>query len=293
MIIMKIAAIDIGSNSVRLLMWADGKTLYKKMKTTRLGEGLNFSPRLSENACERTAQAVADFVNAAREEGAEHICAFATAAVRSSVNPSLFTDKVREKCGLEVDVIDGAKEAEIGLAGAFGDSDGGIIDVGGASTEVIVRSGGEIIYSKSVNIGTVRILDAAGRNEAAIACFVNKKTEEYGGETFPQVNFCAVGGTASRLAAIKHGIKQYDSGVTEGTALSAEEVRALSKGLINASVEDIRANTICGASADLIGGGAYLMYAVMKKFGISSVTVSEHDNLEGYIYLKQREIAGE
>ena len=281
---MKIAAIDIGSNSVRLLMWADGKTLYKQICTTRLGEGLNESPYLSESACVRTAQAVARFTEQAIGDGAERVYAFATAAVRSSKNPQLFTGKVKELCNIDVDVISGEREAAIGLAGALGGSDGGIIDVGGASTEVIVRSGGEIVYSKSVNIGTVRILDYAGKDLEKIERFVAEKIEDYGQVTFPQTKMYAVGGTASRLASIKHGLKVYKPEILHGTVLSGEEIYGLAKTLTALSVEQIRESTICGSSADLIGGGAMLMYMVMQKIGVRSVTVSESDNLEGYIY---------
>ncbi|MDE7087226.1 MAG: hypothetical protein K2O67_03435 [Clostridia bacterium] len=181
---MKIAIIDIGSNSVRLMLWADGKTLYKAMSTTRLGEGLNFSPYLSKQACERTAQAVAEFCRLAKEEGAQEVHAFATAAVRSSKNPELFTDKVKALCGLTVDILSGEEEAQAGLSGALGSSDGGIIDVGGASTEVTVRKGGKIVYSHRANIGTVRILDGAGRDLKKIDEFVAEKIKVYGKADF-------------------------------------------------------------------------------------------------------------
>ena len=289
---MKIAAIDIGSNSVRLMLWADGKTLYKRMKTTRLGEGLNFAPVLLNEACERTAQAVAEFVDEAKRDGAERVYAFATAAVRSAENPELFTDKVRELCGVEVDVISGEREAQIGLAGAIGNGDGGqcdcggIIDVGGASTEVTVRVGGKIEYSKSVNIGTVRILDAAGRDLNKINSFIAQKISEYGAKDFSAFSMYAVGGTATRLAAIKHGIREYNAEVLHGTVLTAREVENFSKLLTRMSVDEIRQTTICTKSADLIGGGAALLAAVMNNFNIKKITVSESDNLEGYVQSK-------
>lgn len=282
---MKIAIIDVGSNSVRLMLWADGKTLYKKMKTTRLGEGLNFAPYLSENACDRTAETVAEFKAEAIADGAEKVYAFATAAVRSAENPKVFLDKVKELCGIKVDVISGKKEAEIGLAGALGQCDGGIIDVGGASTEVTVRERGKIIYSKSVNVGTVRIFDAAGRNLKDINAFVAEKIKEYGKRDFSACPMCAVGGTATRLAAIKHGIREYDRDKLHGTCLTAREVANFSKLLTKMSVDEIRQTTICTKSADIIGGGAALLAAVMENFKISKITVSENDNLEGYAQL--------
>ncbi|MDE7162702.1 MAG: hypothetical protein K2O44_01310 [Clostridia bacterium] len=283
---MKIAAIDIGSNSVRLMLWADGKTLYKKLKTTRLGEGLNFAPRLLPAACQRTAQAVAEFVAEAAEQGADKIYAFATAAVRSAENPQTFTDMVRKLCGIEVDVISGELEAQIGLCGALGNVDGGIIDVGGASTEVTVRSGGKVIYSHSANIGTVRILDAAGRNLDKIDKFIAAKVGEYGDNDFSAVAMYAVGGTASRLAAIKRGITEYDAAALNGTVLTVEEVRTFAKELTAMPVEQIAATTICKKSADVIGGGAALLSAVMAHFNVQKIAVSESDNLEGYILSK-------
>mgnify|MGYP002517431394 CR=1 FL=1 len=80
----KFAVIDIGSNSVRLMFVADGKVLYKTIKTTRLGEGLAFSPLLKSEAIERTISAMQEFLAKARDEGSQSVYAFATAAVRSA-----------------------------------------------------------------------------------------------------------------------------------------------------------------------------------------------------------------
>ena len=283
---MKISVIDIGSNSVRLMMWADGKTLYKTKETTRLGDGLSFSPVMKADAIERTAQAVARFNARALSEGAERVYAFATAAVRASANPKDFTDRVKQLCGIEVDVISGEREAEIGLAGALGGGDGGIIDVGGASTEVTLRVNGRVEYSKSVNIGTVRILNAAGRNIDKINEFVSEKVAEYGVKDFSKYSFYAVGGTASRVACIKNGARQYSYDAIHGTEITANEMQELTNYLTSASVEEIRDNTICSSSADLVGGGTALLLAVMRNFGIEKITVSDTDNLEGYLLSK-------
>ena len=93
----KAAVIDIGSNSVRLMLWADGKVLYKTLKTTRLGEGTAFSPVLKEEAIDRTADAVAEFSLQARKEGAEEVFAYATEAVRSARNGGAFLERVKER----------------------------------------------------------------------------------------------------------------------------------------------------------------------------------------------------
>lgn len=280
---MKIGVIDIGSNSVRLMLWADGKTLYKKLHTTRLGDGLSFSTRLKIEAIERTVAAVADFKCQALADGAEQVYAYATAAVRSSENGCDFVAGVLRNCGIVVDVLSGEQEAAVSLAGALGTGDGGIIDVGGASTEVTVRTGGKVIYSHSANVGTVRILDAAGRDIGKIREFISSKILEYGGDKFPKVKFYAVGGTASRLGAVKHGLTVYRPDIINGTELSAIEIHGYAKRLTSLPVEEIKRTTICQNSADLIGGGACLMAMVMDKFGIEKITISESDNLEGYL----------
>lgn len=284
---MKIFAIDIGSNSVRLALVSDGKTLYKRIRTTRLGEGLAFSGSMKDEAIERTALAVADFVNCAKAEKTDKLYAFATAAVRSASNKAQFLARVKELCGLEIDVISGETEAKIGILGALGNNDGGIIDVGGASTEVTFRAGGRTVYSKSVNVGTVRLFDLAARNKQKLLRIISEKIEEYCEFSAENVNMRAIGGTATRLAAIKHRLLQYTPEVTDGTNFTVGELEKYADGLLSTSVEIIRANTICSASAEVIGGGCLLLAEIMKKLKIKSLTVSERDNLEGYIICKE------
>ncbi len=284
---MKISAIDIGSNSVRLALVSDGKTLYKRIRTTRLGEGLSFSGSMKDEAIERTALAVADFVNCAKAEKTDKLYAFATAAVRSASNKAQFLARVKELCGLEIDVISGETEAKIGILGALGNNDGGIIDVGGASTEVTFRAGGRTVYSKSVNVGTVRLFDLAARNKQQLLRIISEKIEEYDEFSAENVNMRAIGGTATRLAAIKHNLLQYTPDVTDGTNFTVGELEKYADGLLSTPVEIIRANTICSASAEVISGGCLLLAEIMKKFKIKSLTVSERDNLEGYIIYKE------
>ena len=170
----------------------------------------------------------------------------------------------------------------MGLCGALGNSDGGIIDVGGASTEVTLRVNGKVTYSYSAPIGTVRILDASGRNLENIKKFIAERTGAYGEHDFSQYKMYAVGGTATRLAAIRYGITEYDAQALHGRALTLREVEHFSELLTQLSVEEIRRTTICTKSADLIGGGAALLAAVMKHFKVGEITVSDSDNLEGY-----------
>lgn len=278
----RFAVIDVGSNSVRLMSVADGKVLYKRLHTTRLGEGLANAPFLLPAAIERTAQAVADFYRQAKAENAEGVFAFATAAVRSAVNRAEFLERVHALCALPVEVVSGEEEAELGISGALGTGDGGVIDIGGASTEIVVKKGGELIYKKSLNIGVVRLKDGYGRDTDGI-----RRAAEVAAESFGKIPvtdlFCGIGGTATTLAAQYLGLESYRSDKITGTKIPLCELQRLADRLSRMSVEEI-AQLPCMPTgrADVIAGGGVLLATLMEKLGIPVLTVSDRDNLEGY-----------
>ena len=285
---MKISAIDIGSNSVRLMMWADGKTLYKRLATTRLGEGLQFSGRITPQAIERSANAIAQFKREAEEWGADRLYAFATAAVRSAENKADFLAAVYKACGVQVDVVSGEDEAKLGILGALKGGDGGIIDVGGASTEVTFQAGGKRLYSYSANIGTVRLFDKAGRDFKNLNGAISQLVREYPPFNAKNLKTYAIGGTATTAASVKHGLKVYDPAVIDGTVLKVGELEETAKKICDLSVEEVaQIQGMEPRRADVIGGGLLLLAAVMRAFGVDEVTVSESDNLEGYVMLKE------
>ena len=284
---MKISAIDVGSNSVRLMVMADGKTLYKQTDTTRLGEGLAASGRLLPEAIERTARSVQLFAAAAELNGAGTPYVFATAAVRSAVNGGDFVKRVKQLTGIDVDVIGGEEEAACGLAGALRGSDGGMVDLGGASTEITVQKGGKKVYSKSVDIGTVRLYDLAGQDRQALQKVIDRKLAEYGAPDLSAVDMYGVGGTATSLAAIFHGLEPYDPKVVDGTFLSAQWLGEEAERLLPLTVEERKkVKGMDVRRADVIAGGCLLMYSLLSKFGSGGITVSESDNLEGYVILR-------
>ena len=282
----KIAVIDIGSNSVRLMIMADGKVLYKRLQTTRLGEGLAHSTRLKPEAIERSAQAVSTFYSVAQAENAEEIAAFATAAVRSAENGQAFVARVSELCPLQVEIVSGETEAEIGILGALGTRDGGVIDVGGASTEIVYKQKGDIIYKQSENVGVVRLKDVCGRDEQCLKNYCEQMVGAY--KNLPcQENFYAIGGTATTLAAWKLHLQEYSSEKVTGTVITKAEMQTLAKELLAKSVEEIAAFPCMPTGrADVLAGGAFWLYTVMDKLEIPSLIVSDRDNLEGYAIQK-------
>ena len=278
----KFAVIDVGSNSVRLMFVADGKVLYKALNTTRLGEGLASSSVLKEEAIIRSVNAVVDFYDRAIAEGAEKVYAFATAAVRSATNGQAFVDGVFALRPLRVEVISGEEEAEIGILGALGNSDGGVIDVGGASTEIVIKEQGELIFKKSVNIGVVRLKDKCGRAQDALTQTAREAAKEYDG--LPAVtNLYAIGGTATTLAALALGLQTYDSQKVTGAVLTAQAMQGMADKLSAMSVEEIAVlPCMPKGRADVLSGGAVLLATLMQELGVQTLTASDRDNLEGY-----------
>ena len=284
---MKISAIDVGSNSVRLMVMADGKTLYKQLDTTRLGEGLANSGVLKPEAIERTARAVQLFAAAAELNGAGTPYVFATASVRSASNGGDFVKRVKQLTGIDVDVISGEEEAACGITGALRGRDGGIIDLGGASTEITLQKGGKTVYSKSVNVGTVCLYDIAGQDRQALERAARTALKDYGNLSLAGTDMYGVGGTATSLAALFHELPAYDPKVVDGTVLTVGWLGSMAERLLSMSVEERKAmRGMDVRRADVIAGGCLLLHHILKRFGAEKLTVSESDNLEGYVLLK-------
>lgn len=284
---MKISAIDVGSNSVRLMVMADGKTLYKQLDTTRLGEGLANSGVLKPEAIERTARAVQLFAAAAELNGAGTPYVFATASVRSASNGGDFVKRVKQLTGIDVDVISGEVEAACGITGALRGRDGGIIDLGGASTEITLQKGGKTVYSKSVNVGTVRLYDIAGQDRQALERAARTALKDYGNLSLAGTDMYGVGGTATSLAALFHELPAYDPKVVDGTVLTVGWLGSMAERLLSMPVEERKAmRGMDVRRADVIAGGCLLLHHILKRFGAEKLTVSESDNLEGYVLLK-------
>ncbi len=280
---MKQAVLDIGSNSVRLMLWADGKTLYKKVLTTRLAAGAEGT--LREDAMQRTLEAVSSLALLAAAEGAR-LSAFATAAVRSSTNGNEFCARVRAACGVDVEVLSGEDEARIGLFGATQGGDGGIIDLGGASTEICTCQGGEIVTSMSLPMGCVKLFEACGEEAALLDRTLDPLLSSLESAVCTQPMY-AIGGTASTLASIKLGLTEYDAERLNGLVLPQTWVRKIATRLFSMTVEARK--QVAGMDprrADVIAGGAYFLAKIMEKLSLPEIMFSDRDNLEGYLFLR-------
>lgn len=284
---MKFAVIDIGSNSVRLMIWADGKTLYKRIITTRLGQGLNVSGSLSNEATARTIAAVSRHLLTAETECVDAVYAFATEAVRSAKNGGEFVDLVKKECGVCVDVLSGEEEALAGICGAVSGKDGASIDIGGASAELTVKTGGKVVYSKSIPLGVVRLKDVAGRDMITLEKIIDDCILAYGNISGYNVPLYAIGGTATTLSAVVQGLSPYDPKKVHLSVLTRSQIENFTQKFLTLPIEEIKKMKGMEESrADVIGGGCLLLLKIMQKFGVDRITVSESDNLEGYLLCK-------
>ncbi len=284
---MKYGVIDIGSNSVRLMISENGQTIKKYVKTTRLAENMEADNNLQDISIERTACAVSFFVNMAKEQNADKIYIFATAAVRQAKNKQVFLFKVKHLTGIAVDVIEGELEAKLGAIGALNGSDGGIIDVGGASSEVLIVKDGKTIYTKSLNIGAVKLFNLCGQDKEKILELVKKTVEEYA--EIPTTTFFGIGGTATSIASMDLSLSVYDPKLVHGHVISIEDILQLRNKLLDMSIEEKR--NIVGLQkdrAEVIAGGVAIVYEILKRANAQKIIISENDNLEGYLEIKRR-----
>ena len=288
-IVYPVAVIDVGSNSVRLMI-DSGLEKRKFLITTRLAEG-KIENRLANASIIRTVNAVTLLFEKAVKEGCKSVFIFATAAVRNSVNGSEFTSKVKELTFIDVDVVSGELDAELALMGALKGVDGGVIDIGGASTEVAYKQGGETVYAVSYKVGAVSLRNECGRDRGLVKNYL-ENTIMGVRRLFPG-EFFAIGGTVTTLASIDLGLKEYCPEKTDGHYLSVERVKSLADELFSLTPTEIASRYPTAKSrADVIAGGAEILLSVLTAYGINGVKASENDNLEGYLeyLLKNEEI---
>ena len=278
---MKYGVIDIGSNSVRLLISEDGNVIKKTINTTRLAENLK-DGFLSEKPSLRTLNAVLAFVDEAKNEGIDDVFIFATAAVRNAINGKDFALAVEKACGIKVDIVSGEIEAILGGKGALRGKDGAVLDIGGGSTEMVVFKGGKCVYAESLPFGAVVLTGKFGQDVSAIRRFVKGSVRSFA--AVPKTEFYCIGGTCTSLAAISQKLAVYDAKKVDGYKLTKEEISRLAGEISELSVEDRK--TLSGLQkerADIIHAGAIILDEVVNFVGAEYFTVSESDNLEGYL----------
>ena len=304
----RVAAIDCGTNSIRLLV-ADlgaGKLcdVHREMRIVRLGQDVDATGRLAPDALERTRIALADYAAVARRAGSERVRMVATSATRDAANREDFFAMVRATLGTDAEVITGDEEARLSFTGAVGGLDPGegpfvVVDVGGGSTEVVLGdwdgTSAEVTAARSVNIGCVRITERHLRSDPATPDEVSA-AERFAVQTLQEAfadvpvdkarTWVGVAGTITTLSAVAQQLPAYDPERTHLSRLSREQLRCTADALL-ASTHQQRAENpaIHPGRVDVISGGALIVRVLAEELhtraGIGELVVSEHDILDG------------
>jgi exopolyphosphatase / guanosine-5'-triphosphate,3'-diphosphate pyrophosphatase len=299
--VIRVAAIDCGTNSIRLLIAdVDGDVLAdvaRRMDIVRLGQGVDRTGRLAEPALERTFAALRGYAEQIEQAGAARIRMVATSATRDAENSQEFVAGVKELLGQEPEVVTGAEEAALSYAGATRELAGRpldppylVVDIGGGSTEFILGDG-EPRAALSVDIGCVRLTerhltadppDPAG--VGAAAADVDAALERVRAEVPVEQARTLVGlaGSVTTVGALALGMTSYDPTRTHHARIPAPRVHALAARLLRSSHTERAAEPVIHPGrVDVIAAGALVLSRVVEDFGFADVLVSEHDILDG------------
>jgi exopolyphosphatase / guanosine-5'-triphosphate,3'-diphosphate pyrophosphatase len=295
---MRVAVVDLGTNSTRLLVADVDRGILRQVErrtaVTSLGRGVDLTDTICADAIEDVCAAVADFKARYEELGAQRVAAIATSAVRDATNGEAFIAELRERFGLDASILSGEEEAHLTYFGATATrppEEGTLVfDIGGGSTELVVGSGTKVDFHVSLQAGTIRhaerhlssdppdpheLEDLADDVRHAI-----ERATEHG--VAPASHGIAVAGTPVSLASVDQELEPYDSERVHGYRLSLKAVqRMLSRLSTLPLAERLRVKGLHPGRAPTIVAGTVILAQVMRAFDLVEVEVSENDILQG------------
>ena len=316
-----IAAIDIGTNSTRLLVASvTGKkitTLVREMKITRLGKNIESGNIILEDSIKKTITILTDYLETCRQHKVKTIRAVGTSVLRRADNSECFLKKVYKQTGLKVEVISGAEEAKLGFEGVakslkysyknFRQSSFNslkekhqrnritVLDIGGGSSEIVSGSADGMVSSiKSIDLGSVTISEKFLKKdipEAGEISLMNDfirevlKKELGDAESYKDAPVIGVAGTVSTIGSIFMEMETYDRDKLNGLFLSVRDIEKIFRRLTGlALVERKKIKGLQPERADIIIGGTAILLVLLDYIKAESMLVSEHDILDGIIY---------
>ena len=303
----RVAAIDCGTNSIRLLVAdVDGggglRDVLRRMEVVRLGAGVDRTGRLSDEGLSRTFAALDDYAAEIRRLGAERVRMVATSATRDAANREVFVAGVVDRLGAPPEVVSGDEEAALSFAGATRELGTAgsleppylVCDIGGGSTEFVLGDDAGVSAAASVDVGCVRMTErhladdppAAGQVAAAradIAAAVERAARA--------VDFTAartlvgLAGSVTTVVALALGLDRYDPDRIHHARVPAAAVHEITERLL-AMDRSARAalSVMHPGRVDVIGAGALVLDTVVSAGGFDAVVASEHDILDGIAY---------
>lgn len=295
---MRVAALDCGTNSIRMLI-ADGgpgglRDVSRRLELVRLGQGVDATRRFHPDALRRTFTALDRFAAEIAETGVDHIRFVATSATRDVTNRDEFFAGVRERLGVEPEVINGIEEARLSFVGALeGRNDLPqpvlVTDIGGGSTELILGRDAELERAASLDVGAVRLTERFLHSDPPTAvevararAYVEERIAACGLDLAGARSWVGVAGTLTTMAAISLKLSVYDPRLVDGTRLDLEEVKGLSEFFLRSATEElVQIPTLPRMRAEVIAGGAVIARSIADVIGAPHLLVSESDILDG------------
>ncbi len=288
----RFAAIDVGTNSVLLLVadrGGDGRftAVDERAEITRLGRGVDQHHRLQGDAIAETVNVIDQFVTRARGAAVEAIVISATSAARDASNGQDFLDAVRQRTGLEVEIISGDEEARLSFASAFADFGGPqpliVLDIGGGSTEFIYGdTKGQITFRHSFDVGSVRLTERFVRHDPSTIAEL-EQIDDWLRATLgtlppspPDARVIGLAGTVTTIFAVARELEPYDATVVQGGVMTAAEVGEAVDRLAALPVHLRRGVPgLQPRRADVIVGGGLILKLALELLGAKTLTVSD------------------
>jgi exopolyphosphatase/guanosine-5'-triphosphate,3'-diphosphate pyrophosphatase len=294
-----LAAVDCGTNSVRLLVsrLVDGRLVEvdRRLHLTRLGQGVDATGRFHPEALARTLDAMADFGAELDELGVSHRRVVATSAARDAANSAEFFDGTRARLGVDAEIIPGEEEARLSYAGAVGALPDVaqpvlVMDIGGGSTELVLGSDGQVRHAISLDVGSVRVRERflhsdppTAEEVAAATAHIDALLDASGIDFATVATWVGVGGTVTSLSALAQELPTYDRARVHGSVVTHGELDELGQRLLVMPVAAVaQLPTMVPGRADVICCGALIALRVASHIA-SELTVSEADILDGMV----------
>lgn len=296
---MRVAAVDCGTNSVRLLVAdVDGMTkadVHREMRVVRLGQGVDRTGELAPEALERTRLALDDYAVTCRALGVERTRMVATSATRDARNRSEFSEMVLAALGVAAEVVTGQEEAALSFDGAARDLDPAegpflVMDVGGGSTELVLGTG-SVLAASSVDVGCVRLTERHFADDpptpaqvAAAEADIDAALDLVRQDVPVSRTRTAIGlaGSVTTVAALALGLQGYDAGRIHLSRIAAVDIAAVSQRLLTMTRSERASLPVMHPGrVDVIAAGALVLAVLVDRLGLSEVLVSEADILDG------------
>ncbi|MER3446835.1 MAG: exopolyphosphatase [Candidatus Dadabacteria bacterium] len=302
---MRVASIDIGTNTFRILVGEvkdkEFKRLYIDRVITRLGGGFSREKGISEDAADRAVGVLRGFAGILKEYGVEKVRAVATSVVRESINGYEFLERVQREAGIEAEVISGEEEARLTVNGVLKSVSVNskyslIFDVGGGSTEYVLVERGEILGLRSTNLGVVHFTEGflkgdipsesdVGAISREIWCVLSSELSWMSRASDNDLTLIGTAGTPTTLAAIELGLERYDPNLVNGFILKKNVVLNMFNMLIGIPAEKrLGIKGLEKGREDVIIPGALIVIKTMERFSKDEIVVSDSGLLEGVAY---------